>query len=47
MTNSIAIGVGTALALALAADFLMLDGAASLFLARKFAVFVEWLAFWR
>ncbi len=47
MTNRIALAL-----LALIALFFIVDAAwfhlgASLFLARKFADFVEWLAFWR
>ncbi|MFY0596686.1 MAG: glyceraldehyde-3-phosphate dehydrogenase [Cognatishimia sp.] len=47
MTNSIAVGLGVVVVLAVGADMIWLDGAAGLFLARKFALFVEWLAFWR
>ncbi len=47
MTNSIAIGLAVALALALIADQIWLDGAGSLLTARKFAELIEWVAFWR
>jgi len=47
MTNSIAIGLAIALALALITDQIWLDGSAGLFVARKFAELIEWVAFWR
>lgn len=47
MTNSIAIGIGVTLVLALIADQVWLDGAGALLAARKFAELVEWVAFWR
>ncbi|CUI62057.1 hypothetical protein [Cognatishimia activa] len=47
MTNSLAIGIGLVLVLALGADQYWLDGQAALFTARKFSELVEWIAFWR
>ena len=47
MTNTIALVLGALIFLALGLDHLRYDGANLLFLARKFAELLEWLAFWR
>lgn len=47
MTNSIALFLGICLSLAIGADLLVKDAYALMFLARKFVVLVEWVAFWR
>lgn len=47
MTNQLAIVFAIAIIAAFAADFTLADGTYSLFLARKFADLLEWIAFWR
>ncbi len=47
MTNTIALYLGAALALAIGADLLANEGAALMFTLRKFVDLVEWVAFWR
>jgi len=47
MTNRIAIGLGLVLIAAFASDFMLNDGAASLFLGKKLADLTEYIAFWR
>ena len=47
MTDRIAIVLGFVIVAAIAADILANDSAALMFLLRKFADMVEWLAFWR
>lgn len=47
MTDRIALMLALALALLLIADFALMGGTVSLFLARKFVVLVEWAMFWR
>lgn len=47
MTNQIAIPLGALILLGVGYDALANDGMNLLFLARKFAELVEWLAFWR
>lgn len=47
MTNTIALYLGLAILAAIGLDLLANDGAALLFLARKFVVLVEWVVFWR
>jgi hypothetical protein len=47
VTNTIALYLGGVLVLAIGADLLANDGAALVFLMRKFLVLVEWVAFWR
>ena len=47
MTNSLALILGTALVGLIALDVLAYDGASLLFLAKKLADLIEWLAFWR
>lgn len=47
MTNRIALALAALIAALLLADAAWLHSGAPLFLARKFADFVEWLAFWR
>jgi len=47
MTNRIATVLAVIAIAALLADFWWAGGAASLFLAKKFADLIEYLAFWR
>lgn len=47
MTNQIAIALGVLILLGIGYDMTWNDGVNLLFLARKFADLVEWLAFWR
>lgn len=47
MTNQIAITLAAAILALLIADWQMADLSNSLFLARKFAELLEWVAFWR
>ncbi len=47
MTDRIALVLALVLLLALAFDFALLDGHATLFLARRFVVVVDWVMFWR
>ncbi|WP_413869640.1 hypothetical protein [Albidovulum sp.] len=47
MTNRIALALAALIVLFLVADAVWLHLGAPIFLARKFADFVEWLAFWR
>lgn len=47
MNNQIAITLGFLILTGFAADQLFLDGSTTLFLARKLADLIEWLAFWR
>jgi hypothetical protein len=47
MTNTIALYLGLAILAAIGLDLVANDGAALLFLARKFVVLVEWVVFWR
>jgi hypothetical protein len=47
MTNQIAIGLGVLIVTGLGLDALLHDGANLLFLLRKLADLIEWLAFWR
>jgi hypothetical protein len=47
MTNTIALFLGVALLLAAGLDLVLNDGAALLFLSRKFLGLVEWVVFWR
>ena len=47
MTNPIAIFLGVVILGGIIADAVMYDGTSLLFLARKFADLLEWLAFWR
>jgi hypothetical protein len=47
VTDRIALGIAAAVAALLAADWLLMDGANSLFLARRLTDLVEWVAFWR
>ncbi|MBL4540482.1 MAG: hypothetical protein JKP98_08225 [Rhodobacteraceae bacterium] len=47
MTNAIAIGLVLVIGLGLGADAIWNDGMAGMFLARKFAALIEWMAFWR
>ena len=47
MTNTIALYLGLVILAAIGLDLVANDGAALLFLARKFVVLVEWVAFWR
>lgn len=47
MTNQIAIGLGLLILAGLGLDAALHDGANLLFLLRKLADLIEWLAFWR
>jgi hypothetical protein len=47
VTNRIALVLALALAGAVVVDLTLTGGAALLFLARRFVVLVEWVAFWR
>ena len=47
MTNSIALGLGLIILGVLALDLMLFGTEHLLFLAKKLAEFIEWLAFWR
>ena len=47
MTNTLSLVLGTLLVGAIAVDALANDGASLLFLGKKLADLIEWLAFWR
>jgi hypothetical protein len=47
MTNRIALALGLLILGALVTDFAVYGGASSLFLAKKLADVIEYLAFWR
>ncbi|WP_168199244.1 hypothetical protein [Pseudorhodobacter turbinis] len=47
MTNTLAIWLGIVIAAAVFGDFILNGGDAALFLLRKFAVFIDYLSFWR
>nr|WP_309504240.1 glyceraldehyde-3-phosphate dehydrogenase [uncultured Roseovarius sp.] len=47
MTNKIAIGIGLLIVLGLSLDYALQDWGGTVFLGRKFADLIEWLAFWR
>jgi hypothetical protein len=47
MTNRLAIILGILIAAGITLDVVLQEGAASLFLARKFFVLLDYLAFWR
>ena len=47
MTNTIAVSLGALILGAVAIDMLLFGTEHLLFLARKLADFIEWLAFWR
>ena len=47
MTNQIAAGLAALIIALLIADWQVFDLSNSLFLARKFAELLEWVAFWR
>ncbi|WP_300513643.1 hypothetical protein [Aliiroseovarius sp.] len=47
MTNQIALVLALIVLAFFGADYLLMDGAMSLFLARKLLELTEWLAFWR
>ena len=47
MTNSITIFLGLLILAGLGYDYMFNDWNASLFLARKLADLIEWMAFWR
>ena len=47
MTNSVAIFLGVAIVGAIAADVMIFDSANLVFLGKKFAELLEWIAFWR
>ncbi|GGE28381.1 hypothetical protein GCM10011360_15720 [Primorskyibacter flagellatus] len=47
MTNTLSVALAAIIIGLLVADWQMADWANSLFLARKFAELLEWVAFWR
>lgn len=47
MTNSIAITLALIVIVAIAGDQYFQDGAGLLFILKKFADMIEWMAFWR
>ncbi|SEM84404.1 hypothetical protein SAMN05216227_100392 [Pseudorhodobacter antarcticus] len=47
MTNTLAIWLGFVIVAAVLADIILNSGGALLFLLRRFAVFIEYLSFWR
>ncbi|MDA5093934.1 hypothetical protein O2N63_07520 [Aliiroseovarius sp. KMU-50] len=47
MTDKIALYLGIVIVALIGFDYLVFDGAELLFLAKKFAEFSEWIAFWR
>ncbi len=47
MTDRIALYLGVMIALFFAVDWYLWDWANTLFLARKLAALIEWVAFWR
>ena len=47
MTNQIALALAILVIAFFGADYLILDGAMSLFLGKKLLELTEWLAFWR
>jgi len=47
MTNPIAIVLGILITIGFVADLILTGGSNLLFLAKKFADFTEWMAFWR
>ena len=47
MTNKLAIWLGVIITAVILGDIFLNGGAALLFLLRKFAVFIEFLSFWR
>jgi hypothetical protein len=47
MTNRIALALAVLLIAALVADRVLSGGEASQDLARRFVVFIDWIAFWR
>ena len=47
MTNTIALYLALLIAAAIGVDLVANDGAASVFMARKFLGIVDWVAFWR
>ncbi|MCX8508482.1 MAG: hypothetical protein ORN49_06335 [Rhodobacteraceae bacterium] len=47
MSNQFAAGLAIVILLLLILDRIVFDGAAELFLARKFILLVDWLEFWR
>lgn len=47
MTNQLALMMGAAIVVAVAADLTLYDGDTLLFLSRKFVDLMHWVAFWR
>lgn len=47
MTNTLAIGLGGIILVALGADFILNDGQSTVFLGRKLIDLIEYVAFWR
>jgi hypothetical protein len=47
MTNRIALYLALVILAAIGADYVLLQGAASLFVMRKLVVLIDWVMFWR
>jgi hypothetical protein len=47
MTNKIALGLAVLILGGFAVDYLFFGGGSPVFLGRKFADLIEWVAFWR
>lgn len=47
MTNTIALAMGLILLVALGVDYALFGSEHLLFLAKKFVVLLDWVAFWR
>ncbi|MEP3636970.1 MAG: hypothetical protein ABJN14_06845 [Paracoccaceae bacterium] len=47
MTNTVALVLGIALVCAITADAILFDATNLIFLGKKLAELIEWLAFWR
>lgn len=47
MSNRLALIIALVILAVIVLDFALLKGAASLFLARRFVVLIDWLMFWR
>jgi hypothetical protein len=47
MTNKLALWLGLIIFVAILGEFILNGGAATVFLLRKFAVFIDYVSFWR
>ncbi len=47
MTNQLALVLAIMVCAFFGADYILMDGAISLFLAKKMMELIEWIAFWR